>query len=56
FTKVHNPASVDTIARWIKTTLQQSDRDYTEKDTHFIAVCLAQNAGAGLASILSKGN
>ena len=52
----YTPASVDTIANWIKSVLRISSPDSKAKDMRVLAAFFAQNAGAGLETILALGN
>jgi hypothetical protein len=52
----HTPASIDTIANWIKSILTISSPGSTAKDMRVMAAFFAQNAGAGLETILALGN
>ncbi|CAB4379709.1 unnamed protein product [Rhizophagus irregularis] len=52
----HSPASVDTIAGWIKSILKISSPGSTAKDMHVLAAFFAQNALAGLETVLALGN
>ncbi|GBC31876.1 hypothetical protein GLOIN_2v1786700 [Rhizophagus irregularis DAOM 181602=DAOM 197198] len=52
----HSPASVDTIAGWIKSILKISSPGSTAKDMRVLAAFFAQNAGAGLETVLALGN
>ncbi|EXX70490.1 hypothetical protein RirG_086970 [Rhizophagus irregularis DAOM 197198w] len=47
---------MDTIARWIKSILKISSPGSTAKDMRVLAAFFAQNAGAGLETILALGN
>ena len=52
----HTPASVDTISNWIKSILRISSPDSTAKDMRVLSAFFAQNAGAGLETVLALGN
>ncbi|CAG8638968.1 15005_t:CDS:2 [Cetraspora pellucida] len=55
-TALHKPASIDSIARWIKTCLTVSSESLTAKDTRVISAFLAQNSEADLTTIMALGN
>src|ERR1044072_1239004 len=46
------PASVDTVANWIKKVMKRSSHQLTAKDVRSTAASLAQNSGADLATVL----
>lgn len=52
----YTPASVDTIANWIKSIIRLSSSESKAKDLRVLSAFFAQNAGAGLESILALGN
>ncbi|CAG8787085.1 39063_t:CDS:2 [Gigaspora margarita] len=55
-TTPHRPAAVDTISRWIKEILSQTDPDTKVKDVRSLSALLAQDAGADIFMILTLGN
>ena len=52
----YSPATVDTVANWIKSVLKKSATHLTAKDVRSTSASLAQNAGADLATVLALGN
>ena len=52
----HTPAFVDTISNCIKSILRISSPDSTAKEMRVLAAFFAQNAGAGLETVLALGN
>ena len=52
----YTPASVDTVANWIKLAMKKSSPDLTAKDVRSTSASLAQNAGADLSTVLALGN
>ncbi|RIB20896.1 hypothetical protein C2G38_1963255 [Gigaspora rosea] len=53
---LHNPASIDSIANWLKNIIRKSAPDGKAKDIRVLSAMLAQNGGADLNSILALGN
>ncbi|CAG8451204.1 14411_t:CDS:2 [Cetraspora pellucida] len=55
-TNAHTPASVDTIAKWVKEILREASPDLKAKDARSLAAFYTQNSGADLTTILTMGN
>lgn len=52
----YTPASVDTVANWIKEVMKKSSQSLTARDVRSTSASLAQNSGADLATVLALGN
>jgi len=52
----YTPATIDTIANWIKTIVQISSSNSSARDVRATSASLVQNAGADLSIVLALGN